>query len=63
MERPQRKRLRLPEYDYAQLGSYFITICTKERHQEILCSIEPAVGGDYQSPAPDFSDIPGADRR
>jgi len=54
MERPQRKRLRLPEYDYAQLGSYFITICTKERHQEILCSIEPAVGGRLSIARPGF---------
>lgn len=35
MELPKRKNNRLPAYDYAQNGAYFITICTKER-QEIL---------------------------
>lgn len=25
---PQRKMLRLKEYDYSQPGSYFITVCT-----------------------------------
>lgn len=25
----KRKHLRLPEYDYAQEGVYFVTICTK----------------------------------
>ena len=29
MELPQRKKLRLPEYDYSQNGAYFITICTQ----------------------------------
>ncbi len=27
-ERQQRRRLRLPEYDYARPGAYFVTICT-----------------------------------
>ena len=27
----QRRRLRLPQYDYASTGSYFVTICTQER--------------------------------
>ena len=31
MNKPQRKRLRLPYYDYAQYGCYFVTICTKNR--------------------------------
>lgn len=43
MEHPQRKRLRLESYDYSQPGYYFITICTRERNQEVPCSIEPAV--------------------
>lgn len=47
---PQRKRLRLPEYDYAQPGYYFITVCTRERKQEVLCSIEPAVGAIINRP-------------
>lgn len=27
----QRKPLRLKEFDYSQLGSYFVAICTKDR--------------------------------
>ena len=50
MERPQRKRLRLPEHDYSQPGYYFITICPKKRHQEILCSIEHTVGAIINRP-------------
>ena len=57
MERPQRKRLRLESYDYSQPGSYFITICTRERNQEVLCSIEPAVGAIINRP-PRISLIP-----
>lgn len=36
---PQRKQLRLKEYDYSQEGYYFITICTKNR-KEILSKIK-----------------------
>lgn len=28
---PQRKNIRLPDFDYSQPGYYFITICAKER--------------------------------
>lgn len=28
---PQRKSPRLPDYDYAQSGAYFVTICTNQR--------------------------------
>ncbi len=35
---PQRKQLRLKEYDYSQEGYYFITICTKNR-KELLSKI------------------------
>lgn len=31
MPLPIRKNLRLPQYDYAQNGAYFITICTHEK--------------------------------
>ena len=31
MELPKRKNTRLPEYDYNTPGTYFITICTKDR--------------------------------
>ena len=30
---PQRKRIRLKNYDYSQNGYYFVTICTYERQQ------------------------------
>ena len=32
-ELPKRKANRLPTYDYAQSGAYFITICTQDRQQ------------------------------
>lgn len=28
---PQRRSLRLPDYDYSWQGAYFVTICTKDR--------------------------------
>lgn len=31
MNRPERKPLRLKEYDYSEAGYYFITACTKEK--------------------------------
>lgn len=31
MEKPNRKPNRLPNFDYAKCGSYFITICTKDK--------------------------------
>lgn len=31
MNKPIRKQLRLPDYDYADAGVYFITICAKNR--------------------------------
>ena len=37
-ELPKRKPNRLQNYDYNQNGAYFITVCTKNRH-EILCTI------------------------
>ena len=50
MNDPQRKCLRLEAYDYSQPGYYFITVCTRERKQEVLCSIEPAVGAIINRP-------------
>jgi REP element-mobilizing transposase RayT len=29
--RPRRQSLRLPAYDYSQVGAYFITVCTQNR--------------------------------
>ena len=31
MELPRRKNIRLRDYDYAEAGVYFITICTKNK--------------------------------
>lgn len=31
MDLPERKPLRLKEYDYSQNGAYFVTICTRDR--------------------------------
>ena len=32
MDYPQRKRRRLPQYDYSTAGCYFLTICTLNKH-------------------------------
>ena len=37
----QRKRNRLPDYDYSAPGAYFITICTKGKE----CTLGTVVGG------------------
>jgi len=42
MEHPQRKKIRIGEYDYSQCGAYFVTICTQNR-RPILSNI---VGDD-----------------
>ena len=38
MELPNRKRIRLKDYDYSQNGYYFITVCTHNK-QKILCDV------------------------
>ena len=46
-ELPQRKRNRLPGYDYRQNGAYFITICAKDRHEifgEIIANLDAGRG-------------------
>ena len=46
-ELPQRKRNRLPGYDYRQNGAYFITICAKDRHEifeEIIANPDTGAG-------------------
>ena len=37
-ERPIRKQIRMPEFDYNSNGAYFITVCTKDR-KPILSSV------------------------
>ncbi len=38
---PERKRIRLGEYDYSDAGAYFVTICTKNKQ----CILSDIVGG------------------
>lgn len=42
--RHQRRSLRLPGYDYAQAGAYFVTICTQQR----ICLFGKIVDGEMQ---------------
>ena len=54
---PQRKRIRLLEYDYSTEGYYFITICTKNRI-EILGKIKDICrGGNLPSAKIKLTDI------
>lgn len=46
MPLPKRKNTRLAEHCYSNGGSYFLTICTKDRAR-ILSRIEPGAEGDY----------------
>ena len=41
MDRPTRKPNRLPTYDYSTPGTYFLTICTKDKQ----CILGKIVGG------------------
>ena len=40
-DRPYRRSIRLPDYDYAQAGAYFVTICVQDR----LCLFGAVVDG------------------
>ena len=42
MDLPQRKRIRLPDYDYSSPGAYFVTVCTQNRR----CILSSIVVGD-----------------
>ena len=48
MELPQRKTIRLENYDYSTPGAYFITICT---HEKRCIFSEITVGAIHESPA------------
>ncbi len=41
LEHPHRRSIRLPGYDYAQVGAYFVTICTYQKE-----CVFGEVGGD-----------------
>ena len=47
MELPNRKSMRLKEYDYSTPGAYFVTICTQGK-QKILSTI--VGGGAFDAP-------------
>ncbi len=49
MDLPKRKPNRLKNYDYSQCGAYFITACTKSRH-EILWNVGATFGRPSESP-------------
>jgi REP element-mobilizing transposase RayT len=52
MELPKRKKIRLKNYDYSSPGTYFITICVKDR-KAILSNI--VVGASITRPKEIFS--------
>lgn len=33
LDLPQRKNIRLNDYDYSQNGAYFVTVCVKGKHE------------------------------
>ena len=45
-ELPQRKRLRLKNFDYSTPGAYFVTVCTHNRK----CTLSRVVGAIHESP-------------
>ena len=45
MDIPQRKNIRLKNYDYSQKGAYFITVCTKDKQQILWESTVGATSG------------------
>ena len=45
-ELPQRKRLRLKNFDYSTPGAYFITICTEDRRQILFRVVGVDILGD-----------------
>ena len=51
-ELPQRKRLRLKNFDYSTPGAYFITICTHNRK----CTLSRVVGAIHESPEIELTD-------
>ena len=56
MTLPDRKPLRLKEYDYSSPGAYFITICTKE-HRQILSAIAPVGDDAHIVPSDDIQNV------
>lgn len=46
-----RKNIRLQRYDYSQNGAYFITICTKDKHNLLWKNENPIVGANIVRPS------------
>lgn len=44
-ERPQRKGLRLKNYDYSSNGAYFVTICTDGKEKNLCRLLPPETDG------------------
>ena len=60
MALPQRKAIRLPEYDYSTPGAYFVTICTHDRQcilSDIIVGADAPGGPRGENPRP--HKIPG----
>ncbi len=62
MSLPQRKTIRLREYDYETPGYYFVTVCTHDRQSvfgRIVDGANGSVGGDLRVAPPmvELSDI------
>ena len=49
MDYPQRKQLRLPQYDYSTPGAYFLTVCTKDKR----CTLGSVGRADHNAPQVD----------
>ena len=61
LEKPSRKHNRLPDYDYGQEGSYFVTLCTQNRARLFkietpvrngLCAVSGNENGTAHRPCP-----------
>ncbi len=49
-ELPNRKNLRLKQYNYSSAGAYFVTICIKDRKRILSNIITPVGGGALDDP-------------
>ena len=58
MEYPQRKHPRLPHYDYSAAGSYFLTLCTRDKR----CTLGAVGRDDLGAPQNAHHQSPFVDR-
>ena len=52
-----RKELRLKKYDYSSTGSYFVTICVKDRMPILSHILKPVGGGALDAPQVQLTEI------